>query len=105
MLTHKGGTLNIGTMTGRGRELADVMERKNVDMLCLQETKWKGNKVRNIGGECKIFYNEADGRKNGIGIMVRKELAESVLEVKRMSDRLMAMKLEANGSILNIVSA
>ena len=37
--------------------------------------------------------------------MVREELAESVLEVKRMSDRLMAMKLKVNGSILNIVSA
>ena len=32
-------------------------------------------------------------------------MAESVLEVKRVSDRLMAMKLEVNGSILNIVSA
>ena len=37
--------------------------------------------------------------------MLRKELAESVLEVKGVSDRLMAMKLEVNGSILNIVSA
>ena len=36
---------------------------------------------------------------------MREELAESVLEVKRVSDRLMAMKLEVNGSILNIVSA
>ena len=36
--------------------------------------------------------------------MLREELAESVLEVKRVSDRLMAMKLEVNGSILNIVS-
>ena len=35
----KVGTLNIGTMTGRGRELADMMERRNVDILCLQETK------------------------------------------------------------------
>ena len=43
--------------------------------------------------------------KNGIGIVVREDLAESVLEVKRVSDRLMAMKLEVNGSILNIVSA
>ena len=97
-------TLNIGTMTGRGRELADMMERRNVDILCLQETKWKGSKARNIGGGCKIFYNRADGRKNGIGIVVREELAESVLEVKRVSDRLMAMKLEVNGSILNMVS-
>ena len=36
--------------------------------------------------------------------MVREELAESVLEVKRISDRLMAMKLQVKGSILNIVS-
>ena len=99
------GTLNIGTMTGRGRELADMMERRNVDILCIQETKWKGNKARNIGGGCKIFYNKADGRKNGIGIVLREDLAESVLEVKRVSDRLMAMKLEVKGSILNIISA
>ena len=99
------GTLNIGMMTGRVRELADMMEQRNVDILCLQETKWKGSKARNIGGGRKIFYNGADGRKNGIGIVVREELAESVLEVKRVSDRLMAMKLEVKGSILNIVSA
>ena len=64
--------------------------------------KWKRNKARNIGGGCNIFYNEAYGRKNGIGIVLKKELAESDLEVKRVSDRLMAMKLEINGSILNI---
>ena len=97
------GTLNIGTITGRGRELADMMERRNVDILCLQETKWKGSKARNIGGGCKLFYNGADRRKNGIGIVVREELAKSVLEVKRVSERL--MKLDIKGSILNIVSA
>ena len=36
---------------------------------------------------------------------MREELAESVLEVKRMSNRLLAMKLKVKGSILNIVSA
>ena len=30
------GTLSIRAMTGRGRELADMMERRNVDILCLQ---------------------------------------------------------------------
>ncbi|KAI5092844.1 hypothetical protein C0J45_17235 [Silurus meridionalis] len=29
-------------MTGKGREVADMMERRKVDMLCVQETKWKG---------------------------------------------------------------
>ena len=92
-------------MTGKGRELTDMMEGRNADILCLHKTKWKGSKARNIGGGCKLFYNGADGRKNGIGIVVREELVESILEVKRVSDRLMAMKLEVNGSILNIVSA
>ena len=99
------GTLNIVTMTGKGRELVDMIELRNIDILCLQETKWKGSKERNIGGGCKLFYNKTDGRKNGIGIVVREELVESVLEVKRVSDRLMAMKLYVKGLILNIVSA
>ena len=99
------GTLNIETMIGRRRELADLMEQRNVDILCLQKTKWKGSKARNIGSGCKLFYNGADKIKNGIGIVVRKKLTESVLKVKRMSDRLMAMKLEVKECILNKVSA
>ena len=48
---------------------------------------------------------QADERKNGIATVVREELAESVLEMKRVSDRLMATKPEVKGSILNIISA
>ena len=81
-------------MTGRGRELADVMERRIVDIQCLHETKWKGSKAKNIGGGCIPFHHGAVGRRNGIGIAVREELAKSVLEV---SDGLMAMKLEVKG--------
>ena len=94
-------------MNKRRRELADIMERRNVDidLLCLQEKRWKGRKTRNIGGGRKLFYNVADGRRNGIGIMVKEKLVECVLDVKRVSDRLLAMKLEVKGSLLNIKSA
>ena len=44
------------------------------------------SKARNIEGGCKLFYTGADGRKNGIEIVVKEELVESVLEVKRVSD-------------------
>ena len=67
-------------MTGRGRELADLMKQRNADILCLQEAKWKGNNARNIGCGCKLFYNGANGRKNGIEIVVREELVESQTE-------------------------
>jgi len=35
------GTLNVGTITGKRGELADMMERRKVDSLCVQETRWK----------------------------------------------------------------
>ncbi|KAF7709811.1 hypothetical protein HF521_016661 [Silurus meridionalis] len=61
------GTLNVGTMTGKGREVADMMERRKVDMLCVLETKVKGSKARNIGGGFKLFYHGVDGKRNGVG--------------------------------------
>ena len=35
-------TLNVGTMTSKGREMVDLMERRKVDILSVQETRWKG---------------------------------------------------------------
>ena len=31
-------TLNVGTMTSKGRKEADLMEQREVDILCVQET-------------------------------------------------------------------
>ena len=78
-----------------------MMKRRNLDILCVQKTKWKESKARNVGGGCELFYNGADGRRNGIGIgiAVREELVKSVLEVKRVSERLMVMKLQVKGFI------
>ena len=46
-----------------------------------------------------------DGRRNRVGIILRKDLTKSVLEVRRVSDRAMGMKLEIGGMILNVLSA
>ncbi|KAI5100918.1 hypothetical protein C0J45_9904 [Silurus meridionalis] len=67
------GTLNVGTMTGKGRDVADMMERRKVDMLCVQETKWNGSKARNIGGGFKLFYHGVDGKRNGVGVILKEE--------------------------------
>lgn len=48
------GTLNASSVTGKGRELADMMERRKVDILCVQETGGKGGKATTIGGGCKL---------------------------------------------------
>lgn len=97
------GTLNVGTMKGKGRELADMMERRKVDILCVQETKWKDSKARNIGGGFKLFYHGMDRKKNGI--ILKEENSKSVLEVKRVSDRIMSVKLEIEGVMISVISS
>ena len=48
------GTWNIGTMTERGRELADALGRR-VDAACVQETRLKGGASRNLGNGYKLI--------------------------------------------------
>ncbi|KAK3531807.1 hypothetical protein QTP70_029729 [Hemibagrus guttatus] len=97
------GTLNVGTMTGKGRELADMMERRKVDILCVQETRWKGSKACSIGAGFKLFYYGVDSKRNGVGVVLKEEFVRNVLEVKRVSDRVMSLKLEIEGVMLNVV--
>ncbi|KAK3567560.1 hypothetical protein QTP86_020032, partial [Hemibagrus guttatus] len=98
------GTLNVGTMTGKGRELADMMERRKVDILCIQETRWKSSKAHSIGAGFKLFYYGVDSKRNGVGVVLKEEFVRNVLEVKRVSDRVMSLKLEIEGVMLNVVS-
>ncbi|KAI5625955.1 hypothetical protein C0J50_14509 [Silurus asotus] len=91
-------------MTGKGREIADMMERRKVDMLCVQEIKWKGSKARNIGGGFKLFYYGVDEKRNGIGVILKEEYSKRVVEVKRVSDRVIIMKLEIGGMMINVMS-
>ncbi|KAK3573483.1 hypothetical protein QTP86_025305, partial [Hemibagrus guttatus] len=90
--------------SGKGRELADMMERRKVDILCVQETRWKGSKARSIGAGFKLFYYGVDSKRNGVGVVLKEEFVRNVLEVKRVSDRVMSLKLEIEGVMLNVVS-
>ncbi|KAF7702094.1 hypothetical protein C0J45_9471 [Silurus meridionalis] len=69
------------------------------------KTKWKGSNTRNIGGGFKLFYHGADEKRNSIGVILKEEYSKSVVEVKRVSDRVMNMKLEVEGVMINVISA
>ena len=98
-------TLNVGTMTGKGREVADLMDRRWVDILCVQETRWKGEKARCIGGEYKMWYYESGNKTNGVGIILKKEHVDRVVDLWRVTDRIICLKMEFDGVMLNVISA
>ncbi|KAK3524213.1 hypothetical protein QTP70_022666, partial [Hemibagrus guttatus] len=66
---------------GKGRELADMMERRKVDILCVQETRWKGSKACSIGAGFKLFYYGVDSKRNVVGVVLKEEFVRNVLEV------------------------
>ncbi|XP_065662616.1 uncharacterized protein LOC136085255 [Hydra vulgaris] len=101
----KFGTFNVGSMTGKGRELADAMERRKLDILCVQETRWKGSKARSIGGGFKLIYHGVDRKRNRLRVILKEEFSRNVVEVKRVSDRVICVKLEIDRVVMNVISA
>ena len=85
-------TWNIGTLTSKSIELVDTMKRMRVNIACLQETKWKGKKAKDIDG-FKLWYTGEANNKNGVGIIVDKDLKEKVVDVKRMVIELLQLNL------------
>ncbi|KAK3516441.1 hypothetical protein QTP70_013289 [Hemibagrus guttatus] len=57
------------------------MERRKVDILCVQETRWKGSKARSIGAGFKKIYYGVDSNRNGVGVVLKEEFVRNVLEV------------------------
>ena len=44
------GSANVGSMSGRGGEVVDMLRRKKLDFCALQETRWKGSGAQVMGG-------------------------------------------------------
>ena len=52
-----------------------MMERRRLEVLCIQETKWKGDRARTM-------------RSNGVGIIVSEEINKTVVRVEIWKGRI-----------------
>lgn len=90
------GTWNVGSMTGRFLEVCEALHRRGVIVCCLQEVCWKGSGTRRIRN-CKFFWEGGSSGTAGVGILVRADWIENVVEVERSSDRMMSICLLVGG--------
>ena len=74
-----------------------------INIACVQETKWVGAKTREVDGY-KLWYSGLKKVRNGVDILVDKELVNFVVEYRRKSDRIMANKVLVRSEFLNMVS-
>ncbi|XP_023231131.1 nuclear pore complex protein Nup155-like [Centruroides sculpturatus] len=72
------GTLNIGTLNGKSRELVDLMQRRRVHIVPARD-KMERNKAKELGEAYKLFVSGVNKRgRNGVGIIIDKVLKDSL---------------------------
>jgi exonuclease III len=69
------GSWNVGSLIGKLRELVDTAIRRHVNILCIQETKWTGQKAKEVENTgFKLWYTGKEQSRNGGGILIDKSL-------------------------------
>ena len=101
------GMANVGTMVGRSEEICDMAGRRNLDVCCLQETRWKDGNAKMIGREgarFKFFWVGSKVGQAGVGILVAEKWVDKVVEVVRVCERILVLRLMVGHNVVNIVS-
>jgi Endonuclease-reverse transcriptase len=80
--------------------------RRHVNILCVQETKWTGQKAKEEENTCfKLWYTGKERSRNYVGILIDKSLKNEVVAVRRQGDRIIMIKLIFGDLVLNVISA
>jgi hypothetical protein len=101
------GAVNVGTMAGRSGEVVEMVGRRKLDFCCVQETRWKGGSARTMGEEgnrYKFFWMGCEEGVAGVGVLVQEKWIEKVIEVKRVSERIIVLRVTVGKCVLNVVS-
>jgi hypothetical protein len=97
---------NVGSLTDKLRELVDTAIRRRVNILYVQETKWTGQKTKEVENTgFKLWYTGKERSRNGVGILIDKSLKNGVVAVMRQGDRIIMIKLIFGDLALNVISA
>ena len=89
-------------------EVVEMVARRNLDFCCLQETKWKGEGARSIEGggrKYKFFWKGCKDGVSGVGVLVAEKWIQHVVEVCRINERIMVVKIALGKRVFSIISA
>ena len=89
------------------QKLQKPIGRRNVDVVVLQEMRYKIEGVRKLRGgdfEYKFYWKGEETGWGGVGLMVKHELVESVMEVRRVSPRIISIDIVVNEKVMTLIS-
>ena len=75
-------------------------------MCCLQDVRWRGQGAQLLGVKgrrYKLWWSGNSDGTGGVGVLVKEELCEEVVEVRRRSDRVMTVVMVLEEEVLRII--
>ena len=100
-------TVNVGTLRGRASEVVETVSRRNIDICCLQDVRWRGAGTRTITGkdtQYKLFWIGNQEGNGGVGVMLAEKWIQKAIHVNRANDRLMMLKVLVGKRVVTIIS-
>ena len=79
-----------------------------MDVCGLQEVRWKNEGTQFWGGfgrRYKLWWSKNSSGIGGVGILVKEELCEKVVDVRRKSNRVMVVVLAFRKQVIPAISA
>jgi exonuclease III len=102
------GTWNKMTVvkTGRMSEIADEMLKTQLQIMALQELRWKGVRQMNKTKYTVYYiYNLEKAGQLGTGFMIQNEIKKNIVSFKPFNERLCKLKIKGKFNNLSIISA
>ena len=97
------GSVNVGSLKGKDGEVVNMAVEGRLDFCCLQETRSRGEGARRMGAY-KLFWRGGEKGIHGVGMLVADRWIEKVLEVRRVSERVMVVRVIVGRTVLNLIS-
>ena len=88
--------------------MCEELRKKKADVCCIQEVRGKGQGARfvgTLGRRYKLWWSGNNAGFGGVGILVKEEISGNVVEVRRKSDRVMAIVLTLGREVMRVICA
>ena len=96
------------SMWKREGEVVEMVARRRLDFCCIQESRWKGEGAKVLGSKsmkCKFFWKGCDSGYAGVGVIVSERWISQVIEVRRVSERIIVLRVAIGKMVINVISA
>ena len=91
-------TWNVRSIRNKENEMIREMERYNIDVLGLSETKARGNGMKVVDGASYVYSGVAEGRaKRGVAIIIAERWADCLKSWRCVSERCVTVRLNVAG--------